>query len=68
MYKGRGGVGPPPAVVRFSPTAGGAGRWHVLPGGMTRVARSDDSSVSMQRGGSSLDLSLIHISAPTRPS
>ena len=27
----------------------------MLPGGMTRVAKLDDRSVSMQRGGSSLD-------------
>ena len=29
------------------------GYWHVLPGGLTRVARREDASVSMQRGGSS---------------
>ncbi|HLL12394.1 MAG TPA: alpha-E domain-containing protein, partial [Rubrivivax sp.] len=34
---------------------GEGGRWHVLPGGMTRVSQREDSSVSMQRGGSSLD-------------
>jgi len=33
----------------------GQKRWHVLPGGMTRVARREDASVSMQRGGTSLD-------------
>ena len=44
-----------PAMVRVYAIADGGGRWHVLPGGMTRVARSEDSSVSMQRGGSSLD-------------
>jgi uncharacterized alpha-E superfamily protein len=42
-------------MVRVYAIADGGGRWHVLPGGMTRVARSEDSSVSMQRGGSSLD-------------
>ena len=52
---GTGVVTPRPAMVRVYAIADGAGRWHVLPGGMTRVARSDDSSVSMQRGGSSLD-------------
>jgi uncharacterized circularly permuted ATP-grasp superfamily protein len=36
-----------------SPTP--SGRWHVLPGGMTRAAQREDASVSMQRGGSSLD-------------
>lgn len=44
-----------PAMVRVYAIAEGQGRWHVLPGGMTRVARVDDHSVSMQRGGSSLD-------------
>jgi hypothetical protein len=40
-------------VCTPSPTA--AGRWHVLPGGMTRVSRREEASVSMQRGGTSLD-------------
>jgi len=46
---------PRPAMVRVYAIADGGGRWHVLPGGMTRVARREDTSVSMQRGGSSLD-------------
>ena len=44
-----------PAMVRVYAIADGNGRWHVLPGGMTRVAASADNSLSMQRGGSSLD-------------
>lgn len=44
-----------PAMVRVYAIAEGEGRWHVLPGGMTRVAQADALSVSMQRGGSSLD-------------
>ena len=44
-----------PAMVRVYAMADAAGRWHVLPGGMTRVARREDGSVSMQRGGTSLD-------------
>jgi uncharacterized alpha-E superfamily protein len=52
---GQGMVAPRPAMVRVYAIADGGGRWHVLPGGMTRVARREDSSVSMQRGGSSLD-------------
>ena len=44
-----------PAMVRVYAIAEPGGRWHVLPGGMTRVAKSDELSVSMQRGGSSLD-------------
>lgn len=44
-----------PAVVRVYAVADAAGRWHVLPGGMTRVATREDASLSVQRGGSSLD-------------
>ena len=52
---GEGALSPRPAMVRVYAIADGGGRWHVLPGGMTRVARREDGSVSMQRGGSSLD-------------
>jgi uncharacterized alpha-E superfamily protein len=43
------------AMLRVYAIADAAGRWHVLPGGMTRVAQGADASLSMQRGGSSLD-------------
>jgi uncharacterized circularly permuted ATP-grasp superfamily protein/uncharacterized alpha-E superfamily protein len=52
---GQGLVTPRPAMVRVYAVADGGGRWHVLPGGMTRVAKREDGSVSMQRGGSSMD-------------
>jgi uncharacterized circularly permuted ATP-grasp superfamily protein/uncharacterized alpha-E superfamily protein len=55
---GSGALTPRPAMVRVYAIADGrpgAGRWHVLPGGMTRVARREDASLSMQRGGTSLD-------------
>jgi uncharacterized circularly permuted ATP-grasp superfamily protein/uncharacterized alpha-E superfamily protein len=52
---GHGRVTPRPAMVRVYAIADGGGRWHVLPGGMTRVAQREDASVSMQRGGTSLD-------------
>jgi uncharacterized circularly permuted ATP-grasp superfamily protein/uncharacterized alpha-E superfamily protein len=55
---GSGAVTPRPAMVRVYAIADGRPgqkRWHVLPGGMTRVARREDASVSMQRGGTSLD-------------
>jgi len=52
---GSGAVAPRPALVRVYAIAEGNGRWHVLPGGMTRVAQREDASVSMQRGGTSLD-------------
>ncbi len=48
-------LAPRPTMVRVYAIADSKGGWHVLPGGMTRVARREDSSVSMQRGGSSLD-------------
>ncbi len=52
---GAGVLAPRPAMVRVYAVADAQGRWHVLPGGMTRVARREDGSVSMQRGGTSLD-------------
>jgi uncharacterized circularly permuted ATP-grasp superfamily protein/uncharacterized alpha-E superfamily protein len=52
---GQGWVTPRPAMVRVYAVADGGGRWQVLPGGMTRVAKHEDGSVSMQRGGSSMD-------------
>ncbi len=52
---GSSAVTPRPAMVRVYAIAEGQGRWHVLPGGMTRVAQREDASISMQRGGSSLD-------------
>jgi uncharacterized circularly permuted ATP-grasp superfamily protein/uncharacterized alpha-E superfamily protein len=52
---GGGALTPRPAMVRVYAIADGGGRWHVLPGGMTRVSQREDASVSMQRGGSSLD-------------
>lgn len=52
---GNGMLTPRPALVRVYVIGDGGGRWHVLPGGMTRVARREEASVSMQRGGTSLD-------------
>ena len=46
---GDGAVTARPAMVRVYAIADGGGRWHVLPGGMTRVAEREDASVSMQR-------------------
>ena len=51
----RGALTPRPVMVRVYAIADGLGRWHVLPGGMTRAAQREHASVSMQRGGSSLD-------------
>lgn len=56
---GAGAVQMRPAVVRVYAIADAAGRWHVLPGGMTRVAghnpETGGESISMQRGGASMD-------------
>jgi uncharacterized circularly permuted ATP-grasp superfamily protein/uncharacterized alpha-E superfamily protein len=56
---GAGAVQLRPAVVRVYAIADAAGRWHVLPGGMTRVAghnpETGGESISMQRGGASMD-------------
>ena len=51
----RGGLLSRPAMLRVYAIADPDGRWHVLPGGMTRVAAGDHFAVSMQSGGSSLD-------------
>ena len=44
-----------PALVRVYAVADAQGGWQLLPGGMTRVARREEASVAMQRGGTSLD-------------
>ena len=44
-----------PAMLRVYAIADAADRWHVLPGGLTRVATRAPLSVSMQEGGTSLD-------------
>jgi uncharacterized circularly permuted ATP-grasp superfamily protein/uncharacterized alpha-E superfamily protein len=46
---------PRAAMVRVYAIADGDGRWHALPGGLTRIAGRAQRVVSMQRGGSSLD-------------
>ncbi len=45
---------PRSAVLRVFAIADGQGGWHVMPGGLTRIADRQDE-VSMQRGGSSAD-------------
>jgi uncharacterized circularly permuted ATP-grasp superfamily protein/uncharacterized alpha-E superfamily protein len=48
-----------PAMLRVYAIADSAGRWHVLPGALTRVATRAPLSVSMQQGGTSLDTWVI---------
>jgi len=52
---GSGALSPRPALVRVYVIGDGDGRWHVLPGGMTRVAQREEGSVSMQPAGTRLD-------------
>jgi uncharacterized circularly permuted ATP-grasp superfamily protein/uncharacterized alpha-E superfamily protein len=50
-----GRIVPRAAMVRVFALANGEGGWHVLPGGLTRVASREQQVVSMQRGGGSMD-------------
>lgn len=50
-----GRLAPRPAMLRVYAIADDAERWHVLPGGLTRVATRAPLSVSMAQGGTSLD-------------
>ncbi|HEY0296942.1 MAG TPA: circularly permuted type 2 ATP-grasp protein [Bordetella sp.] len=50
-----GRIVPRAAMVRVFAMADGQGGWHVLPGGLTRIANREQQVVSMQRGGSSMD-------------
>jgi len=45
---------PRAAMLRVYAVADGAGGWHALPGGLTRIA-GDEQVVTMARGGSSVD-------------
>jgi uncharacterized circularly permuted ATP-grasp superfamily protein/uncharacterized alpha-E superfamily protein len=53
-----------PAMLRVYAIADPFERWHVLPGGLTRVATRAPLSVSMQQGGTSLDTWVIAGNAP----
>ena len=54
----RRGLVPRSAVLRFYAVADEADGWHIIPGGLTRIAERQDQ-VSMQRGGSSADTWVI---------
>ncbi|MDE1172453.1 MAG: circularly permuted type 2 ATP-grasp protein [Parvibaculaceae bacterium] len=51
----KGRIVPRGTMVRVFAISTGKGEWEVLPGGLTRIAAAGQNSVSMQRGGSSLD-------------
>lgn len=61
-WSGR-GLAPHSAVVRFYAVHLGDGQWHIMPGGLTRIAEKQDE-VSMQRGGSSADTWVMTGEAP----
>lgn len=48
-------IEPRTAMMRFYAMYGADGQWHVMPGGMTRVAAVDPHIVSIRSGGSTLD-------------
>lgn len=47
------------AMVRVFALSNGPGQWHVMPGGLTRIAPEGRDVVSMYRGGSSADCWVI---------
>ncbi len=50
-----GSLVPRAAMVRVFAINDGSGGWHVMPGGLTRIAQREQRVVSMQRGGASQD-------------
>jgi uncharacterized circularly permuted ATP-grasp superfamily protein/uncharacterized alpha-E superfamily protein len=50
-----GSLVPRAAMVRVFAISDGGGGWHVMPGGLTRIAQREQRVVSMQRGGASQD-------------
>ncbi|WP_165392836.1 circularly permuted type 2 ATP-grasp protein [Corticibacter populi] len=56
-------------MIRVFALSDGPGRWHVMPGGLTRIAPVGREVVSMFRGGSSADLWVMaDREVPDRPS
>jgi uncharacterized circularly permuted ATP-grasp superfamily protein len=55
---------PRTTVLRVYAITDPHGRWHVLPGGMARIATRDPHLVSMQHGGASCDTWVLAESAP----
>jgi len=55
---------PRTTVLRVYAIADPHGHWHVLPGGMARIATRDPHLVSMQHGGASCDTWVLAESAP----
>ncbi|MBI5619326.1 MAG: circularly permuted type 2 ATP-grasp protein [Gammaproteobacteria bacterium] len=55
----RGELRPRPGMLRVFAVACPGGGYRILPGGLTRIAMSDEPIVSMQRGGTSADTWVI---------
>jgi uncharacterized circularly permuted ATP-grasp superfamily protein/uncharacterized alpha-E superfamily protein len=55
LLQADGRLAPRPAMLRVYAIADDADTWHVLPGGLTRMATRAPLSVSMAQGGTSLD-------------
>jgi uncharacterized circularly permuted ATP-grasp superfamily protein/uncharacterized alpha-E superfamily protein len=57
------------AMIRVFALSNGPGQWHVMPGGLARIAPPGKDVVSMYRGGSSADLWVItgHATDDTTP-
>ncbi len=57
------------AMIRVFALSNGPGHWHVMPGGLARIAPAGRDVVSMYRGGSSADLWVItgHATEDTAP-
>lgn len=52
-------IEPKTAMMRFYALVGPDNEWHIMPGGMTRVASLDPHIVSIRSGGSTLDTWVI---------
>jgi uncharacterized circularly permuted ATP-grasp superfamily protein/uncharacterized alpha-E superfamily protein len=60
-------IAPRSAMLRVFALPDGQGSWHVLPGGLARLAGKNENIASMQRGGSSADVWVLSQSANTNP-
>lgn len=60
-------IAPRSAMLRVFALPDGHGSWHVLPGGLARLAGKNENIASMQRGGSSADVWALSLPANTNP-
>ncbi len=64
LLQADGRLAPRPAMLRVYAIADDGDHWHVLPGGLTRVATRAPLSVSMAQGGTSLDTWVLSAPRP----